>query len=143
MSQPLPAWSLPADAVDRIALPRDWPEHVTRDWAWGGATGAGVRVCILDSGIEPGHPDVGAVQESVAIRMDGDETIVEPDAEGDVAGHGTACAGIVRRKYALSVSSCRSAANFCFVVDRLMLMTSKPCSTAQRKPSSSTGPLPA
>jgi subtilisin len=96
MAEPLPAWSLAADAVDRIALPSDWPERVTRDWAWGGATGAGVRVCILDSGVELDHPGVGTVQQSVAIRLDGDETIVEPDGEGDVAGHGTACAGVVR-----------------------------------------------
>src|SRR5438132_1413951 len=96
MEQPLPAWSLPADAVDRIALTSGWPEHVTRDWAWGGATGAGVRVCVLDSGGGAGHPGVGEVQESVAIRMDREAVIVEPDREGDVAGHGTACAGVVR-----------------------------------------------
>jgi len=96
MAEPLPAWSLPADAVDRIALPSGWPERVTRDWAWGGATGAGVRVCILDSGVQPDHPAIGEVQESIAIRLEGEETIVEPDREGDVAGHGTACAGIVR-----------------------------------------------
>ncbi len=35
----LPAWSLPNDAVDRIALPSTWPERVTRDWAWGDSTG--------------------------------------------------------------------------------------------------------
>jgi subtilisin len=97
MAEPLPAWSLPADAAERIELPAAWPERVTRDWAWGGATGAGVRVCVLDSGVQVDHPAVGTVQESVAIRLDGDETIVEPDAEGDVAGHGTACAGVIRR----------------------------------------------
>ena len=48
----LPAWSLPAEAVDRIRVPVTLPEQVTREWAWGGSTGAGVRVCILDSGIE-------------------------------------------------------------------------------------------
>ena len=36
----LPAWSLPAEAVDRIALPARWPERVTREWAWGESTGA-------------------------------------------------------------------------------------------------------
>ena len=94
--EPLPAWSLPADAVERIALPSGWPEHVTREWAWGGATGADVRVCILDSGVDRAHPAVGEVAEAVAIRAEGDGTVVEPDTEGDVAGHGTACAGIVR-----------------------------------------------
>ncbi len=29
--QALPAWSLPKDAVDRIALPVHWPERVTRE----------------------------------------------------------------------------------------------------------------
>jgi len=92
----LPAWSLPADARDRIRLPVEWPDRVTREWAWGGSTGAGVRVCILDSGVELDHPLVGPVQRSVAV-VRGDEglRVVEND-EGDLCGHGTACAGIVR-----------------------------------------------
>jgi len=93
----LPAWSLPKDAVDRIALPGDWPEHVTREWAFGGSTGAGARVCILDSGVEAGHPLVGDLESAVAISLgEDDEPVVEEDTEGDVSGHGTACAGIVR-----------------------------------------------
>src|SRR6266513_5197851 len=98
MSDPsLPAWSLPAAAAERITLPHTWPERVTREWAWGGATGAGVRVCILDSGVETTHPLVGEVQQSVAISIEGDEVGVEEhDTAGDLCGHGTACAGIVR-----------------------------------------------
>jgi subtilisin family serine protease len=92
----LPAWSLPADAVEQIALPTAWPERVTRDWAWEGSTGKGVRVCILDSGVETDHPDVGVVDQSVAVSLDGEDVRVEPDDEGDLCGHGTACAGIVR-----------------------------------------------
>src|SRR5215210_2353434 len=48
----------------------------------------------------------------------------------------------VLRKYALSASSCSNPANCRFVVERLMLITSKPCSTAQRRPPSRMGPLP-
>ncbi len=93
----LPAWSLSAAAVERIALPEEWPGEITRDWAWGGATGAGARVCVLDSGIEDGHPLVGKVQQSVAISIEGDEVIVdEEDTQGDLCGHGTACAGVIR-----------------------------------------------
>jgi len=94
----LPAWSLPAGAGDRISIGVEWPERVTRDWAIGGSTGKGVRVCILDSGVEPGHPLVGKVDGAVAFHRvgDEDETEVEPDTEGDLCGHGTACAGIVR-----------------------------------------------
>jgi subtilisin family serine protease len=95
--EPLPAWSLPAEAVERITLPEEWPGEVTRDWAWGGARGAGVHVCVLDSGVEAGHPLVGDVQHSIAISIEGDDVIVEDnDTEGDLCGHGTACAGVIR-----------------------------------------------
>ena len=93
----LPAWSLPKDAVDSIALPGDWPERVTREWALGGSTGKGARVCILDSGVEAGHPLVGDLESAVVISIgEDDEVIADEDVEGDVSGHGTACAGIVR-----------------------------------------------
>ena len=93
----LPAWSLPAGAGDRISIGVEWPERVTRDWAFGGSTGKGVRVCILDSGIEAGHPLVGEIEGAVAFhRGEDDEIELEQDTEGDLCGHGTACAGIVR-----------------------------------------------
>jgi subtilisin len=93
----LPAWSLPADAVERIRVGLRWPGSLDREAAIGGATGAGVTVCILDSGIEAGHPLVGEVRDSYAVSVDGDdEATIEPDDGGDLVGHGTACAGIVR-----------------------------------------------
>jgi subtilisin len=96
-AEPLPAWSLPADAVEGIALAVEWPDEVTREWAWGGSGGKGVRVCILDSGIERGHPLVGELHGAVAVSVGPDgEAVVRDDDEGDLCGHGTACAGIVR-----------------------------------------------
>jgi subtilisin len=93
----LPAWSLPKDAVERISLPSEWPERVTREWAWGDSTGKGARVCILDSGVEASHPLVGELESAVAISVGEDDVVIaEEDTEGDVSGHGTACAGIVR-----------------------------------------------
>ena len=95
--RPLPAWSLPAGTAESLALPTEWPGRVTREWAWGGSTGKGVRVCILDSGIEVDHPDVGELAGAVAVEVgEGDEITVVEDIEGDLCGHGTACAGIVR-----------------------------------------------
>jgi subtilisin len=95
--QALPAWSLPKDAVERISLPVHWPDRVTREWAWGSSTGKGARVCILDSGVEANHPLIGGLDASVAISLgENEEVIVTEDAEGDLSGHGTACAGIVR-----------------------------------------------
>ena len=93
----LPAWSLPDDAVARIEVAPDWPDEITREWAWGGSQGEEVRVCILDSGVEVGHPSVGPLEGAVAVTVGEDGAIlVEEDAAGDLCGHGTACAGIVR-----------------------------------------------
>jgi subtilisin len=55
-------------------------------------------VCILDSGIEPDHPEVGAINGAVAISVGEDgEPVATTDEEGDLCGHGTACAGIIRK----------------------------------------------
>lgn len=93
----LPAWSLSADASESIRIRAGWPEQITREWAWGGSRGRGVKVCVLDSGVERGHPLIGDVQRSVAARKLEDGTFeVADDDEGDLCGHGTACAGIIR-----------------------------------------------
>jgi subtilisin family serine protease len=92
----LPAWSLPASALESIRLPGGWTEPVTREWAWGGAAGAGACVCVLDSGVEQDHPRVGPVQRSLAVERAGDAIVVREDSAGDLTGHGTACAGIIR-----------------------------------------------
>jgi subtilisin len=101
VSEPASDESLPAYAVDRAAVQRlrgarPWPEAVTRDWALGGSTGRGARVCVVDSGIEAGHPRVGGVAGAVAVSIVDDEVVIEQDTEGDLCGHGTACAGIIR-----------------------------------------------
>ena len=97
-TESLPAWSLAAGAGAQIAIGVEWPERVTRDWAWGGSTGKGVTVCILDSGVESGHPLVGELDRAVAFKRGetDDDIELEEDTEGDLCGHGTACAGIVR-----------------------------------------------
>ena len=57
------------------------------------------RACAsasLDSGVELDHPRVGTVERSVAVSKDGDEITIADDTAGDLCGHGTACAGIIR-----------------------------------------------
>ena len=92
-----PAWSLTRDAYDSIVLANPLPDRVDRAWALGGATGKGVKVCILDSGIESGHPLVGEVAGAVVMSVDEDGNgVAAEDNEGDLCGHGTACAGVIR-----------------------------------------------
>ncbi len=76
------------------------PVGLTRDWAWGGSTGAGVDVAVVDSGIEDGHPLVGRVDSFAALSFDEraeDSVRLEHGPHQDLFGHGTACAGIIRR----------------------------------------------
>jgi len=92
-----PAWSA---AFDRAILPTveriGPPEQITREWAWGGSTGEGVRVGVLDSGIDAGHPAVGGrVEYAEVVEEDGRlQVVCRPHT--DDFGHGTACAGIIR-----------------------------------------------
>jgi subtilisin family serine protease len=97
LDEDLPAWSLPRTAVDRIVLENLLPERVDRDWALAGSTGRGVKVCVLDSGVERDHPAVGELAGSVVITLDENgDPVADDDLEGDLCGHGTACAGVIR-----------------------------------------------
>ncbi|MBO3745258.1 S8 family serine peptidase [Streptosporangiaceae bacterium NEAU-GS5] len=80
-----------------LALAAGWPSAVTPEQAWGEATGRGIRVCVVDSGVEDGHPAVGPIQSSHAVQPgpSGEWTVAAADHE-DLSGHGTACAGVVR-----------------------------------------------
>jgi subtilisin len=94
----LPAWSIDREAALAAPLRSSWSLADARGWALGGSTGAGVSVCIIDSGVEAAHPAVGAVASSVAVTEDDDGVLeVIRDDGGDLYGHGTACAGIVRK----------------------------------------------
>ena len=79
--------------MPRIDLPID------KDWAWGGHSGAGVTVAVVDSGVDATHPAVRGVNRAVAFHWDADEqqAIAAEGPHEDLFGHGTACAGIVRR----------------------------------------------
>lgn len=58
-------------------------------------TGRNVKVAIIDSGINPRHPHVGAVAGGVRLSADGGESATD---YLDYNGHGTAVAGAVREK---------------------------------------------
>jgi subtilisin family serine protease len=93
-----PAWSDAFAAATLRRVPRiDVP--LDKDWAWGGATGAGVTVAVVDSGVDAAHPAVGAVDRAIAFRWDAavQDAVSTEGPHDDLFGHGTACAGIIRR----------------------------------------------
>ena len=68
------------------------------DDAWRSATGLGVSVAVIDSGIDTAHPELaGKVKTSVEARVDNKRIVFDPSEAGDSAGHGTACASIISR----------------------------------------------
>lgn len=70
--------------------------HLADDWR--AASGRGVSVAIVDSGIDSEHPDLlGKVAASVEARLDHKRIVFDPSTSGDSAGHGTACAGIIAK----------------------------------------------
>jgi subtilisin family serine protease len=58
-----------------------------------GLTGRGVRVAIIDSGVNPAHPHVAGVSGGVCVDANG-----EGRNYLDYVGHGTAVAGAIREK---------------------------------------------
>lgn len=73
---------------------------ITAEWAFGGVDGSGIDVAVVDSGVDHEHPDaVGPHGTGVALTWDRDafEVIADEGPHEDLYGHGTACAGIIRR----------------------------------------------
>lgn len=109
----VPAWGT---LIDRLP---DEPFEVSQlgpmadEWAWGGADGARVRVCLLDSGVDASHPRVGRLDQAMEVTAGtaGDIEVIETEP-ADKAGHGTACASVIRSVApAASLSSVRVLTN--------------------------------
>lgn len=96
-----PAWSAAFNPEAIQSLACYGPiSQITREWAWGGSTGKGVRVAVIDTGVEYDHPAMGdSVKGGVAIEMDvslEEKFRYDPEEHPqDLFGHGTACAGII------------------------------------------------
>jgi len=81
--------ALPSDRVSAIKTPED---------AWGGATGRGVRVAVVDSGVDASHEALaGSVKGGIDIDVStSGMPVTMPCSFADTVGHGTACAGIIK-----------------------------------------------
>ncbi len=96
-----PAWSeaFLADSLRTLTLSGPLA-NVTREWAWGGSEGQGVRVAVIDSGIEANHPQLAdSIKGGIGIEYDPEAEdnlrYTVEDVPQDMYGHGTACAGII------------------------------------------------
>jgi subtilisin family serine protease len=99
VSDPRPAWTLTLGRDTPRVTPSPLLSSVTWAAALGQGTGTGVRVAIVDSGIDNDHPAVaGAVKGWAEPTIDEAGAVTyRPDPHEDLFGHGTACAGIIHR----------------------------------------------
>lgn len=93
-----PAWSWQFTDDARILLSQLDPfGPMTWRRACGDSTGKGVKVAVIDSGIDATHPGIkGGVQGYVAIEERPEGLVYFAGPHEDISGHGTACAGIIR-----------------------------------------------
>ena len=96
-----PAWSQQFEKDSIQELLADGPlARVNPEWAWGGSTGHGIRVAVVDSGIEYDHPALddcvhGGVVVEYDTKAENNYRIKPDNKPSDMSGHGTACAGII------------------------------------------------
>lgn len=94
-----PAWTLESLAL-RLSDVTDLPGAHDLTAAVGTGDGGGVRVAVIDSGIDADHPALeGCVDadRGVVVVADGDSVRIEQRPHRDEFGHGTACAGIIHQ----------------------------------------------
>ena len=77
----------------------DWQILMEAREALASGTGAGIRIAVIDSGIEASHPALEGLilRDDVGVKQDGVQLQVVPGNGVDLFGHGTAIAGILRQ----------------------------------------------
>lgn len=96
LATPAPGRGRPPDCAAPPPVGRVARETPAEAWAYDPerlaalATGAGVRVAVVDSGVDAGHPQLrGAVAEGRDLLRGG------PDGRRDCVGHGTGVASVI------------------------------------------------
>jgi subtilisin len=79
-----------ADAQAAQTVPPEWVRNEL-----GGATGAGIRVAVLDSGWDRSIDDARVLPGVGFVDPDDDFALARNDDDHDVLGHGTACADVI------------------------------------------------
>lgn len=74
-----------------------WPDLAAAAEAIRSGDGAGVKVAVIDSGVDPSHPALHGMQleDDLAISCDGVSLHINENGGTDVYGHGTAVASLL------------------------------------------------
>lgn len=98
MQQISPAWSSQFTPENLHVINMTYPgHHLSWEEAYGDGSGKGIKVAIIDSGVDAAHPALqGPVNGYAAVVIDGENVHYNTEPHEDSYGHGTACAGIIR-----------------------------------------------
>jgi subtilisin family serine protease len=83
------------ESLKRVQAPLVWDANLDGQLDSGAPTGSGIRVCVIDSGLDPRHPELQVPYKGGRDFVDGDDD--PSDSTGEVwgIGHGTHVAGII------------------------------------------------
>ncbi len=97
MSKSLPARSevFTPEQLQTFTVPTSF-NGITWEEACGGSTGKGVKVAVIDSGIDASHPAIHGIAGYVSFHESSEGIVYDTEPHEDSCGHGTACAGIIR-----------------------------------------------
>jgi subtilisin family serine protease len=88
------------EALRQVQAPRVWDANEDGALDPGAPTGAGIRVCVLDSGLDSRHPELKVPYARGHDFLDGDEAPEDHSVEGWGLGHGTHVAGVLAAQLA-------------------------------------------
>lgn len=84
------------------SMPADWSvEYMKLAEAWKKSTGKGVKVCVLDTGVDHDH------SAWAGVKIDAKDYTGSRTGTNDINGHGTHCRGIVMRVAPDAVIGCK------------------------------------
>jgi subtilisin family serine protease len=87
-------------ALRQVQAPQVWDANEDGLLDPGAPTGAGIRVCVLDSGLDARHPELKVPYVAGHDFLDGDEEPSDHAEEGWGLGHGTHVAGVLAAQLA-------------------------------------------
>lgn len=77
------------------STPPHTPDEDAAAFPFPAATGKGIRVAVIDSGVNCSHPHIGRVAGGVSVTPD---AAIEPGDYTDILGHGTAVMAAIQEK---------------------------------------------